>query len=73
MAKGTIRIDIKLCKGCNLCITFCKQRCIEQFKGQRSSEGYVVPSFCHEEDCTGCGVCGWMCPDMAITVYRYRN
>ena len=27
---------------------------------------------CSDPDkCNGCGICGWMCPDLAIDVYKY--
>jgi len=32
--------------------------------------GYPLAVMENAEDCTGCGICGWLCPDQAIEVYR---
>jgi len=34
-------------------------------------KGYSLPVFINADECTGCGICGWMCPDQAIEVYKY--
>ncbi len=67
--KGEIIIDERLCKGCALCVMFCSKKCISM--GKIGPGGIPIAHFSDPEACTGCGVCGWMCPDMAIEVYEY--
>ena len=37
---------------------------------QVNSKGYPYVVAVHPEDCIGCAVCGRMCPDAAIEVYK---
>jgi len=67
--KGYIEIDQELCKGCELCLTFCPKTVIAT-RGKVNSAGYVPMSFDKNGDCTGCGVCALVCPEVAIEVYR---
>jgi NAD-dependent dihydropyrimidine dehydrogenase PreA subunit len=32
--------------------------------------GQILAEVKKPEECTGCGICGWLCPDQAIEVYR---
>ena len=69
MAKGEITIDEKLCGGCGYCAEFCSRGCISM--GDRiSAAGYQLPVFLKPEACNACAVCAWMCPHMAIEVYK---
>ena len=70
MAKGEIVIDEGLCTGCGLCAEFCKLGCIE-LSGKLTSAGVAQARFAYPEKCTACAVCGWLCPDFAIEVYKY--
>ncbi len=71
MTRGEIVIEEQLCKGCGLCAKFCARGCIAPPKDKLSPQGYLLPIFANPEKCNACGVCGWMCPDFAITVYKY--
>lgn len=71
MAKGEIVINEQLCKGCELCVKFCARGCIAITGDKISSAGNLIASFVNSEKCNACGVCGWMCPDFAIEVYKY--
>jgi NAD-dependent dihydropyrimidine dehydrogenase PreA subunit len=33
----------------------------------------ILPMVVKPEDCTGCTICGYMCPDAAITVYKLEK
>jgi 2-oxoglutarate ferredoxin oxidoreductase subunit delta len=68
-AKGKIEIDSELCKECGLCISVCKQQSIE-FSTHLNSSGYHPAKFIDNGKCTGCALCGVMCPDGAIEVFR---
>ena len=70
MSKGEITIDEGRCKGCGYCVHFCTRQCIAMPPGKFTSRGYALPVVAKPEECTGCGICGWMCPDEAIEVYR---
>ncbi|MDY6843545.1 MAG: 4Fe-4S binding protein [Thermodesulfobacteriota bacterium] len=70
MAKGEITIDEKLCKGCGLCVEYCPRGCISMPMGKLSEKGLPLVVFSEPEKCNACCVCGWMCPDFAIEVYK---
>ena len=70
MAKGEIVINELLCKGCGYCVEFCPRGCIEM-GDKLSTTGVLLPDFAHPDKCNGCKICGWMCPDFAIEVYKY--
>ena len=71
VARGKIKIIEEFCKGCQLCVHFCKNNCIEISKDKLHSSGFLLPVFVNENDCIGCGFCGWMCPECTIEVYKY--
>ena len=71
MAKGEITINEKFCKGCGYCAEFCSRGCITIPGDKFTPLGFLLPDFTHPEKCNACGVCGWMCPDCAIEVYKY--
>jgi len=71
MASGYIEIDKERCKGCRLCINACPKKVI-RLSNTFNSKGYHPVEFNNSEgECTACGFCYLMCPDTAITVYRY--
>ncbi len=71
MIRGTITVDVEICKGCELCITACPQESLE-LSGRINSIGYrfVLLS---KDNCTGCTNCALVCPEGAITVYRQKK
>ena len=71
MPKGEIVISQVLCKGCGLCVDFCARGCITMPEGKLTPKGTVMADFTYPEKCNACGVCGWMCPDFAIDVYKH--
>ena len=66
---GKVEIDKERCKSCELCITFCNKECLA-IGDEMNTSGYLVVSVVNADDCKGCGLCGEMCPDTAITVYK---
>jgi len=70
MAKGFIEIKEARCGGCGFCEMFCNKGCIEM-TDKVSVLGLPLPGFKNIEDCTACGMCAWMCPHVAIEVYKY--
>jgi len=72
MIKAEIVIDEDLCQGCGYCIEFCSRDCLEITGDRFTAKGYLVPSVIKLENCTACGVCAWMCPAVAIEIYRFE-
>ena len=71
-SKGEIAINEDFCKGCGYCIEFCPKDCL-LLGDNFNSQGYRLPVFAKREDCTACTICGKMCPESAIEVYKYLS
>ena len=67
--KGWIEVELRYCKGCELCITACPPQVMVLNTEHLTSKGYH-PAHVYKEGCTGCAICALVCPDSAITVYR---
>jgi 2-oxoglutarate ferredoxin oxidoreductase subunit delta len=67
--KGYIEIDRELCKGCEICISFCPKDVIS-LADKLNASGYLPAFFNDDGECTGCAVCALVCPEVAIEVYR---
>jgi 2-oxoglutarate ferredoxin oxidoreductase subunit delta len=70
MKKGYIKINQEVCKGCEICISFCPKGAIVR-AGSLNPSGYL-PASCQTDnnECTGCAICALVCPEVAIEVYR---
>jgi 2-oxoglutarate ferredoxin oxidoreductase subunit delta len=66
---GYIEIDQELCKGCEICVTFCPKEVI-YISDKLNASGYLPASFNGNGECTGCAICALVCPEVAIEVYR---
>jgi 2-oxoglutarate ferredoxin oxidoreductase subunit delta len=64
-ARGTVVIVNERCKGCGFCVEFCPTKCLD-LSGQYNAKGYHPPVLARKDDCTGCDICGMVCPDFAI-------
>lgn len=73
MQKGEIIIDEKYCKGCGYCTSFCSRNCLVMSGNKVNNLGYILPVFSEPAKCNGCGICGWLCPALAIEVYKYTG
>jgi 2-oxoglutarate ferredoxin oxidoreductase subunit delta len=67
--QGRIEIQQELCKGCELCISFCPKDVI-YVSDRLNASGYLPAAFNDNDECTGCAVCALVCPEVAIEVYR---
>jgi 2-oxoglutarate ferredoxin oxidoreductase subunit delta len=67
--RGTVVIDVELCKGCDLCIDACPPRVLEMTVHEVNTRGYRYPQLL--PGCTGCQACAWICPDFCFQVYKY--
>jgi len=64
MAKPVLKellIDRNWCKGCRICVHFCPKEVLDL-----DGEDKAIVS--RPRDCTACGLCALLCPDLAITV-----
>jgi 2-oxoglutarate ferredoxin oxidoreductase subunit delta len=66
--RGTVKIDVETCKGCELCIESCPQESLAMSK-EINTKGYHYAVLV-QDNCTGCINCALVCPDAVITVYR---
>ncbi len=59
--RNTLEITAEWCKGCDICVKMCPERCLVLNKDQ-------VAELAEPEKCTGCHICEWLCPDFAISL-----
>ena len=69
---GYIEINKERCKACELCINFCNQNnlCLSE---EINARGFHPVRLIDKDNCTACGNCALMCPDMCITVFRKKS
>ncbi|MCX7816991.1 MAG: 4Fe-4S binding protein [Syntrophales bacterium] len=67
--KGRIVINPELCKECLLCVNTCPKNNIIPTK-DINSKGYHPVAFTNNGTCTGCALCAYVCPEIAIEVWR---
>ncbi|MCX5779836.1 MAG: 4Fe-4S binding protein [Firmicutes bacterium] len=70
MAKGKVRFFSEECKACVLCVHFCPKDVLGLDMNSINSLGYHPVADLLPDNCTGCGICALMCPDMVIVVER---
>jgi len=63
---STLEITEEWCKGCDICIKFCPERCL-------AMDARQIAVLVDPDRCTGCRICEWLCPDLAITVHTKTN
>jgi len=69
-SRGTLRIAIERCKGCELCIPACPPEVLRMSEA-RNELGVHYPELL--PGCTGCGACLLVCPDFCFEVYQYET
>jgi 2-oxoglutarate ferredoxin oxidoreductase subunit delta len=70
--KALVSVLPELCKGCELCVYACPSGNLTLSPGL-NSKGYHPAVFAYQGKrglCTACGICYWVCPDMAISEIR---
>ena len=66
-ARGSVTIDVEVCKGCELCIDACPPRVLSM-STPVNHLGYRYPELA--DGCTGCAACQLICPDFVFEVFR---
>jgi indolepyruvate ferredoxin oxidoreductase beta subunit len=56
-----LEITAAWCKGCDICVTLCPERCL-------ALDDRQVVELTDPRACSGCRLCEWLCPDFAIRV-----
>ncbi|MFB6318924.1 ferredoxin family protein [Saccharicrinis sp. FJH54] len=69
--KGAIKVDIEICKGCDLCVVACPHDVLA-LGAKVNKKGYNYSYMTNPDSCTGCNNCALVCPDSCITVYRVK-
>lgn len=64
-----VKIVSERCKSCGYCIKFCPKSVLERGK-EVNSKGYEYIVAVNNDNCIGCMMCGRICPDGAIEVYK---
>lgn len=67
-SRGKVIVDTEKCKGCEVCVVACPQKCLSL--GQHlNMKGYLYVE--HDAtNCVGCATCAIICPDSVLTVYK---
>jgi len=70
-ARSTIVVEIDdgLCKGCGLCVAFCREHAIE-LSPTPNSRGAYTARVSEGVVCCACRDCVVMCPEAAVRLYR---
>jgi indolepyruvate ferredoxin oxidoreductase beta subunit len=61
--RNELEIIPQWCKGCDICVRMCPEKCLELDEEQ-------IVSIPRPDDCTGCRICEWLCPDFAIKLHK---
>jgi len=66
--KYQVVIQQESCKGCALCVTYCKSQILTS-SSSLNEMGYHYAEPKQQEKCIGCMSCVLVCPDLAVEVY----
>lgn len=66
--KYSVIVKSEACKGCGLCIEFCKSEKLA-FSDKLNKMGYLYAEAAEDKKCSGCMICTSICPDLVIEVY----
>jgi len=64
-----VRVLEEYCKSCELCIKFCP-RGVLAVGNRPNDRGYFPVVVTYPEKCNGCAICGLVCPDVALEIYK---
>jgi len=64
--KAIPEINYDYCKACGICIAMCPKQVFAKEQGGK-------PAVEKPEECIGCMMCEYRCPDFALRVRREKN
>lgn len=65
--KRKVQVRSEYCKGCGLCIEYCKKGVLKYSKElNRTGYHYATPD--EAAECSGCLICTLVCPEVIIEV-----
>lgn len=73
MARGIVKFNDPVCKGCGLCTGYCPKGILKIDTERMNDKGYNLVTNVKPEECIGCAICAQMCPDSVISVYKEEN
>ena len=65
--KFSICIEKDMCKSCRLCVKHCAFDCLEM-SNQLNKRGVTFAKTKDNYQCTGCGACFFICPEVCIEI-----
>ena len=68
MAKKSVRIDLKDCLSCSICVQACPVSALSLTQEGKSGKYSNLFPELSPEDCLGCGICAKSCPMSCITM-----
>jgi 2-oxoglutarate ferredoxin oxidoreductase subunit delta len=72
--RAFVKILDDRCKACELCVVSCPQGNL-RLSTKLNHAGFHPAEFTYKGtkgECTGCGICYWVCPDFAIDEIQVR-
>lgn len=69
--RGRVFVKKELCKECRFCVEFCPRHTLAMSR-DLNEKGYHYPVI-DKDNCTGCDLCGMLCPDFAIYGIRLKS
>ena len=71
--KYNVVINREGCKGCEICMIWCKKNLIKEDKSYLNKNVVHPVMVENMEECVGCLNCALMCPDSVISIEKLNN
>lgn len=71
--KFNVTFKTEECKGCELCVVWCKKGLISMNASCLNKAGIHPAMIINKEECIGCANCALMCPDAVITIEKIED
>jgi len=71
-AKFRVSVIVDRCKDCGICIHVCPKKVLVRSQNL-NKHGFRYPEPVNIENCIGCRMCEYNCPDFAIYVEEVRS